>query len=191
MTWGMPSRPIPGYHAQSIHQTIDLNNSLNREAQANIDAKEPKHSIWNDDPVETAMSKLSVTDSKRPLDRKLSVNGSPKEQNSDAPLPSNGDAARPKPSKLSSFRKSIGIKTSDERVIAKAEKSSKEGNSLRTDILAEENGRWPDDQWRYIVAVYQEKVGMSKKIADLRARSPVSEKCSPACVQHSLAHCTT
>lgn len=47
------------------------------------------------------------------------------------------------------------------------------GRELRDAILAEEEGRWPDGQWRYIVAVYQDKVGMTKKIADLRVRQPI------------------
>lgn len=43
---------------------------------------------------------------------------------------------------------------------------------LRQEILAEESGRWPDEQWRQVVAAYQKKVGMTNRIADLRARCP-------------------
>ena len=46
------------------------------------------------------------------------------------------------------------------------------GQELRNAILEEEYGRWPDQEWRQIVAAYQEKVGMTRKIADLRARHP-------------------
>lgn len=86
----------------------------------------------------------------------------------------NGTAEKAaKSSRLSSFRKSIGIKSSEEKVIAKTEKMVDKGRDLRNKILAEEQGRWPDDQWRYIVAVYQDKVGMTTRIADLRARRPI------------------
>ncbi|KAK3675541.1 hypothetical protein LTR78_004624 [Recurvomyces mirabilis] len=182
-TYGATVRPNPGYHARSIHQTIDLNNSLNKEAQSNIDGKEPKHSIWNDDAVELAMSKLSMNE-KSNGDRKGSVANGKDEKgalrdekasvrpalNSVASQSSAAD--QPKSSRLSSFRKSIGIKTSDERFVAKAEKAGTQGKSLRDQIVSEENGRWPDEQWRYIVANYQEKVGMTTMIAELRTRKP-------------------
>jgi hypothetical protein len=73
---------------------------------------------------------------------------------------------------MSSFRKSIGIKSSEERAVAKVEKGVVHWKSLRNEILAEENGRWPDEQWREIVMNYQAKVGMTNKIADLRAQQP-------------------
>ncbi|KAK5117605.1 hypothetical protein LTR62_005027 [Meristemomyces frigidus] len=182
--WGSAPKPIASYHAQNIHQTIDLNNRLNKEAQAEIDGKEPKHSIWNDDAVEVALSKLNMSE-KSNGDRKASlINGDRKtplangtdEKAAVRPqltsTDSTNSAAAKKSSKLSSFRKSIGIKTSDERVVAKAEKAGSKGQGLRDSILAEEDGRWPDEQWRYIVAVYQDKVGMANMIADLRARKP-------------------
>ena len=78
-----------------------------------------------------------------------------------------------KVSKLSSFKKSFGLKTTEEKAVIKTEKAVGKGNELKDSILAEENGRWPDDQWRYIVALYQEKTGMGKKIADLRERHPI------------------
>ncbi len=78
-----------------------------------------------------------------------------------------------KPSRFSSFRKSIGIKSSQEKEIASTEKMVDGSRGLRDTILAEEEGRWPDAQWRYIVTVYQEKVGMTSKIADLRTRHPI------------------
>ena len=64
------------------------------------------------------------------------------------------------------------MKSSEEKSVAKAQKSANQGQSLRSQIETEEDGRWPDEQWRHIVAVYQEKVGMSRMIADLRARKP-------------------
>lgn len=174
--WGQLQSPKPGYHAKSIHQTIALNNSLNAEAQANIDAREPKLNIWEDDTLDAAMSKLNITlanEKKRPIK-------APDEKSSDetrhraASSSGNEHAEKPaKASRLSSFRKSMGIKSSDERAVAKTEKIVDQGHELRNAILAEERGRWPDEQWRHIVAVYQEKVGMTKMIAALRAHRPI------------------
>ncbi|EXJ77532.1 hypothetical protein A1O3_09759 [Capronia epimyces CBS 606.96] len=172
--WGV-QRPSPKYHAQSIHQTIALNNSLNVEAQAKIDAREPRINIWDDGALDARMSQLSVAAAN---DTKKSVNR-PDEKSAEPPsslaLPSatGGEVTRGKPSKLSSFRKSIGLKSSEEKAVAKTGKTIDQGRNLRNAILAEENGRWPDDEWRAIVAVYQEKVGMTSKIADLRARHPI------------------
>jgi len=184
--WGGLQRPQPGYHAQSIHQTITLNNSLNAEAQASIDAREPKVNIWDDGALDAAMSQLSITtanEQKRSIkasdknfpDEKQPLEGSSDEtRQSVASSSANGNAEKPaKASRLSSFRKSVGIKSSAERAVAKTEKTVAKGRELRNAILAEEEGRWPDDQWRSIVAGYQEKVGMTKKIADLRARRPI------------------
>ena len=66
----------------------------------------------------------------------------------------------------------MGIKSSEERTVSKLTKAVDKGKGLRNEILTEEQGRWPDEQWRYIVAVYQDKVGMTRMIADLRARRP-------------------
>ena len=188
--WRAQQRPQPGYHAQSIRQTIALNNSLNAEAQALIDAREPNVNIWDDGALDGLMSQLSVSaanDKKPPiktsdakfLDEKRRTEEfakkHPDETRQSAESSStNGIAERPvKSSRLSSFRKSIGIKTSEERAIAKTETMVGSSRALRNAILTEEGGRWPDEQWRHIVAVYQEKVGMTKKIADLRARHPI------------------
>lgn len=172
--WRGPTKPQPGYHAQSIHQTIALNNNLNAEAQTKIDAKEPRVNIWDEKVLDTALAQLSLSgtnDKKQPVkasDEKARAEG----RQSLAPPPA--AVERPaKPSKLASFRKSIGIKSSDERVIAKTEKMVDKGLGIRDAILAEEEGRWPDHQWRFLVATYQEKVGMTNKIADLRNRHPI------------------
>lgn len=57
--WAL-QRPQPSYHSQSIHQTIALNNKLNQEAQASIDAREPKVNIWDDGALDGTMSPLSI-----------------------------------------------------------------------------------------------------------------------------------
>jgi hypothetical protein len=202
--WGGQQRPHPGYHAQSIHQTIALNNSLNAEAQASVDAREPRVNIWDDGALDAAMSQLNIAaanNKKRPIkasdkklpDKKQPINASDQKlldkkqpikesdgkyldetRQSVASSFANGKEEKPaKSSRLSSVRKSIGIKSSEEKAVEKTEKMIDKSREIRNAILAEEDGRWPDDQWRYIVAVYQEKVGMTNKIADLRARHPI------------------
>ncbi|KAK6426173.1 hypothetical protein LTR81_001425 [Elasticomyces elasticus] len=169
-TWGGVSRPMPSYHAQAIHQSIQLNNSLNQEAQAKINDREPKLDIWDEKALDTAMANLTVNGKK--VNGEKAPMSRPDEKRRDSTPAVNAALEQPKASRLSSFRKSIGIKSSDERAIAKVEKAADKGNMLRDEILAEENGRWPDEQWRYIVAVYQDKVGMTGKIAQLRAHQP-------------------
>ena len=173
--WVM-QRPQPHYHAQSIHQTIALNNKLNLEAQANVDAREPKLSIWDEGALDATMSRLSIAarnDNKHTM-TKLEKEPLDAARGNVASLSTNVGAQRPiKSSRLSSFRKSIGLSNSGERAAARTEKMADTGRELRNAILAEEEGRWPDDQWRHLVAVYQDKVGMTKKIADLRVRHPI------------------
>ncbi|KAK3655701.1 hypothetical protein LTR56_003350 [Elasticomyces elasticus] len=169
-TWGGVSRPVPCYHAQAIHQSIQLNNSLNQEAQAKINDREPKLDIWDKKALDTAMANLTVNGKK--VNGEKAPMSRPDEKRRDSTPAVNAALEKPKASRLSSFRKSIGIKSSDERAVAKVEKAADKGNMLRDEILAEENGRWPDEQWRYIVAVYQDKVGMTGKIAQLRAHQP-------------------
>lgn len=165
--WG-PQRPSPSYHAQSIHQTIELNNALNRQAQDSIDAQEPKHDIWDDRSLEAAVSKLTIGDQKRPV-----ATPSDAKRSSIADSPDGSQSGGKPKSKLSSLRKSIGIKSSEEKQASKLDKIHRNGQTLRNEITAEESGRWPDEQWRQIVASYQDKVGMTNKIRDLRTRHPI------------------
>lgn len=171
VTWGAPPKPKASWHAKSIHQTISLNNSLNREAQAKVDSKEPSQSIWEDtDEMEPEFSKMTIDDKKqqpsKATDGKLSKGkGSDEKRLSLVPL-TKASSEKPKLSKFQSMKKSIGMKTSDEKAASHA-------SGLRESILEEESGRWPDEQWRYLVEVYQDKVGMTKKIAQLRAHSPI------------------
>lgn len=121
-------------------QTISLNNSLNQQAQAAIDAREPID-IWAEESSTTPSSQPPIS--------------------------------KPPTGRMSSFRKSIGIMSGDERRVAKVNKATTKGRQLREEILEEERGRWPDRQWRDLVQMYQEKTGMVKKIADLRNRHPI------------------
>lgn len=148
-----------------IHQTISLNNSLNREAQAKIDTQEPSHSIWEGEHA------LEITTSKPGTSsEKLNPhNTSPDEKIGTQ----SGSTSTMRTSRLSSFRKSIGLASSAERAVAKTDKAVSRGISLRTDIIAEEYGRWPDHEWRQIVNNYHVKVGMTRQIAYLRKNCPI------------------
>lgn len=161
-------RPVPSYHARWIRQTIALNNELNRQSQASVDAREPKYSIWDAKELASSVQKMAPDDRKYPSDDK-----GPLEQQHGSGTDIKGQGVslpasqREKSgSTFTKLRKAMGVRSSEEK---DAEKS----NSLRTAILAEEQGRWPDEQWRQIVAAYQEKVGMTRKIADLRSRCPI------------------
>ncbi|KAF2501775.1 hypothetical protein BU16DRAFT_534405 [Lophium mytilinum] len=174
--WGI-QRPRPEYHAQSIHQTIDLNNKLNAEAQRKIDAKEPKIDIWDESGLSTIMSDVAIAgsgDKKRPIEKLPPEKPTSEKRQSVSAAPGDGGTEKqPKKSKLANFRKSVGLKTSEEKAASNAGKTVAQGVALRNEILAEENGRWPDEQWRQLVTSYQEKVGMTQKIGDLRVRHPI------------------
>ena len=170
-TWYAPRRPRPDYHTKFIHQTIKLNNSLNHEAQVRIDAMEPTVNIWQETNINAAMSQLSVgPGSQKVSASKDSSASSVGEKGTSNATPDSSSKDR---SKFSGFRKAIGIKSSQERVVAKTEKLLNKGRGLRNDIVAEEDSRWPDSQTRSIVATYQEKVGMVGKIAHLREKQPI------------------
>ncbi|KFZ14136.1 hypothetical protein V501_03394 [Pseudogymnoascus sp. VKM F-4519 (FW-2642)] len=169
-------RPNPDSHAMSIHQTIQMNNSLNRQAQADIDAKEPRINIWDDmDGVNTTMSNMSIeaAGSNAPDRKVLPYKASDEKRQSVVTPPKNDTAEASTKSSKFSFRKAIGIKSSEERAVAKTEKRIRKGRELRNSILAEERGRWPNEQWQQIVTSYQDKVGMTRKIRHLRARQPI------------------
>lgn len=169
-------RPSPRFHAMSIQQTIALNNSLNAESQIAIDAKEPTINIWEIDQLDSSMSKLdlapsgpSFSDTKKGLAEKPPTS----KPQSIVSFAAKGNGESSKTSKFAGLKRAFSIKSPDERAVAKTEKMSARGRELRNYILEEEQGRWPDVDWRQIVAVYQQKVGMTQKIADLRARHPI------------------
>lgn len=168
--------PRPGYHVKFIHQTIELNNKLNHEAQAKIDAIEPKHSIWDDKTPDSVTSNLSDAGKGKLLASDAGIDRQPVEKGPEIAAASRTPRPveyRSSTSKFAAFRKAVGIKSSDERAAVRAEKAIDQGNGLRRSILEEEGGRWPDGETRQIVAVYQGKVGMENKIAHLRAHQPL------------------
>jgi hypothetical protein len=182
-------RPRPRSHAMSVQQTIQMNATLNAEAQAAIDAKEPPFSIWELDQLASSSPKMTtstaspalVDDKKPPVQKRQSIAGSS----------TAGDPNDTKSPKFSGFKKILSIKSPEEKAVIKQEKAAAEAEKraahsrklaekrsiyareLRNTILAEEQGQWPDQEWRQIVAAYQEKVGMTRQIASLRARRPI------------------
>jgi len=167
--------PNPRYYTMSVQQTIQLNAALNAEAQAAINAKEPPFNIWKIDQLDSSMSNMTIAttssgqvdDKKRPVEK-----GSTEKRQSIAGPFTNSNTEGAKPSKFAGLKKAFSIKSSEEKAAARTEKMSARGRELRNTILEEEYGRWPDQEWQQIVAAYQEKVGMTRKIADLRARHP-------------------
>ena len=168
-SWG-PKRASPRSHSQWITQTIGLNNSLNRDAQTAIDGREPRISIWGEDDEKETNRDAKAADGMDKLTKDvkgLSVEP-PSYSGTTTPTSANGST-----SKISKFRKSFGIKSGEERQEAKAAKLASKGDSLRASILEEEQGRWPDQQWKALVLAYQEHIGMAKKVAHLRAHCPI------------------
>ena len=165
-------RPSPRNHAQAVQQTIQLNARLNAEAQAAIDAHEPKINIWEVDEVGDSMANINISDSKGQVDEKgrpVEKPSASKRQSIAMAPSSNGESSK---SSRFSLKSALGLRSSEEKAVIKTQKHTARGRNLRDIILHEENGRWPDHEWRQIVAAYQDKVGMTRKIADLRRRQP-------------------
>lgn len=169
--WG-PPRPSAYAHMAWTQSTISLSNQLNREAQAKVDNKEPATSIWEVVPnmalltIEEKPSKSGKGEKGEKGDYKGDTKDS-KDGKDEKRLSKAGPSGTPaKIGRFASIKKSLGMKSSEEKAFEFAQ-------SLRTSILAEEAGRWPDNAHRQLVANYQEKVGMAKHIADMRARKPI------------------
>lgn len=151
----------------SVHQTIALNASLNKEAQRNVDAKEPKISIWETDDVNGAMSSMTLGPEKSGKAEKGSYpdeKGSSSKRMSMVPSITGSNGESSKSSRFSSLRKGLGIKSSEEKAVVKHQKLSAKGQELRDDILAEENGRWPGAEWHHIVANYRMYWNLTQRI---------------------------
>lgn len=179
--WRVP-RVQPSSYTLNVQQTVQLNARLNAKAQANIDAKEPEVCIWEVDQLAEAMAATA-------LDAKMgAVGGSsasekggssekvsekqqlePQQQQQSVPGGSSNGAANRK----SWFKKILPLKTPEEKEAKRLQKLSALLGSLRNAILQEEHGRWPTQEWRRLVVDYQNKVGMTSKIAQLRMHAPV------------------
>ncbi|RDW66375.1 hypothetical protein BP6252_10010 [Coleophoma cylindrospora] len=166
-------RPNPKYYSISVRQTINLNATLNAEAQAAIDAKEPTFNIWETNQSDSKSNIQGGSASSTPSSSKQPVEkGSSEKRQSIAESSRNGNAEGVKPSKFAGLKKMLAVKSPEEKEADRLEKMAAYGRSLRDAILQEEHGRWPDEEWRHIVNAYQDKVGMTRKIADLRVRHP-------------------
>ncbi|KAF9077114.1 hypothetical protein BDP27DRAFT_1357264 [Rhodocollybia butyracea] len=162
-------RPSPRYYTMAVQQTIQLNAALNAEAQAAIDAKEPAFDIWAVDELGTSISNMSFSDSpsyqvddkKGPVEK-----GSTSKRHSIAGPPTANNPESSKLSRFASLKRAVVSKVTPKSAADRT-------HELRSAILDEENGRWPDQEWRQIVEAYQEKLGISKKVAYLRHRQPI------------------
>lgn len=163
--WAM-QRPVPFYHARAIRETIALNSQLNAEAQSKVDSQEPKQNIWEEETLSGAMADMDLID-KQPVnvEKKTSIEKAG-EQVSEKKRHSRFPSSKSFNLGLKNLKRAVSIKSPEQKAIEKA-------MSLREAIVAEECGRWPDEQWCLIVKAYQEKVGMATKIANLRAHRPL------------------
>lgn len=148
-----------GYN-QYIQKIVRLNATLNAEAQAAIDAIEPTSTIWDTEDLETSIPNeadlISSSDTQQPAEQRLTHQNNPSD-----PL-----AESSKPSTFGSLKRMLSKKTTEEKAVIHIQ-------GLRKAILDEEEGRWPNQEWRQLVATYQETVGISPKIAELRTRHPI------------------
>lgn len=136
-------------YTRSLEKTLKLNAQLNLCAQVSIDRKEPISNIWHvEEPEPSVLNEDPVT------------------------IPPENEKSS-KVSRLSGLRKALFIRSPEEKEAVRKQKAFAKGENLRIEILNEENGRWPNKEWREIVAQYQEHVEMTQKIADLRARCPI------------------
>ncbi|QIX01677.1 hypothetical protein AMS68_007194 [Peltaster fructicola] len=142
-----PSIPIPAYYTAHIQQMIAMNNQLNASAQAYVNTLEPRYNIWDDTVRERELATVAEAEARH-------VEATQK-------------------SKMKKFKKSLGVRSSEEKANAKAKSTIHGGLALRNQIVEEEQGRWPDQQWRNLVMSYQEHVGMSKMIQTLRRQQPL------------------
>ncbi|KAF9077175.1 hypothetical protein BDP27DRAFT_1413620 [Rhodocollybia butyracea] len=145
-------KPNAQYYTRAVQQTIQLNPDLNAQAQAYIDAKEPSFDIWavNQEPTN---------------------GGPPSEQDSiTAPL-TTSNPQNPKRSRFSRFKMAIVSGLTPRSATPKS--AADQIQELRDAILDEEDDRWPDPEWRQIVATYQEKLGISTKVTYLRNHQPI------------------
>lgn len=137
-----------------------MNATLNAEAQAAIDATEPTPTIWDTEDLETSIPNeadpTSSSDTRQPTEQRLTHQNNP----SGPPTESS------KPSAFGSLKRMLSKKTTEEKAVIHT-------RGLRKAILDEEQGRWPNQEWRQLVTTYQETVGISPKIANLRSRHPI------------------
>lgn len=162
------STPRPEYHIQSLHQTIKLNNRLNGEAQAAVDALEPKTNIWEKRDEQSQMVGMMG---------EMSMNGGGKgekgEKTRSSYNPPPGLPSALKSQLKEAPKRSSGLFSKIFKTEPKDVAEARKNGELASAILEEEYGRWPDELTRAIVDTYQQKTGMKTKIAHLRSAQPL------------------
>jgi hypothetical protein len=168
-------RPNPRLHAKSVQQTIKLNATLNTQAQAAVDGQEPTFNIWESDRLDSAMSNLTIRAALpgKTDEKELPVEEEPSQSGQNVAGPVTGEVGESsKSSRFAGLKKALTMKSSLERAATNSESMKALARQLRTAIMEEERGRWPNEEFRQIAAGYQEKIGINGKIAELRARYP-------------------
>jgi hypothetical protein len=168
-------KPNPRLHAMSVKQTIKLNTTINTEAQAAVDGQEPTFNIWESDGLDSTTSNLTINaasagntnEKERPVEERP---GPSRQVVAESIIGEVGESS--KPSVFAGLKKALTMKSSTEKAATRSESMKVLAQELRTAILEEERGRWPDEECRQIVAAYQEQAGMTAKIDELRARRP-------------------
>lgn len=145
------AKPDPHYHLEFIEQTRAMDSTLNAAAEEAIQALEPTFNIWDLEQLESFVSNMSTN-------RRSSMGS---------------DGGLDKTSKRSGFRKAFSMKSSDERTAIKMKKKFAGPSELRDEIIAEEQGRWQDSNDKQIVTTYQENIGITQTVAELRKHQPV------------------
>jgi len=145
------AKPDPYYHLEFLEQTRAQDLALNKIAEEAIEALEPAFNIWDLEQLESLVSNMST--------------------NRRSSLTNGGDIERA--SKRTGFKKAFSMKSSDERTATKMRKKFAGSTELRDEILAEEQGRWQNSTDRQVVATYQENMGISQQVAELRKHRPV------------------
>jgi hypothetical protein len=152
------SKPAPRYYDLYLQKVIELNISLNTAAQAAIEAMEMSTNVWeNENPDINDTTSSSNT-------RDLTVQGHTFQDAHSAP-----PTDRPKDSKLTGLKKALSRKLVEQKL----DKTISHARGLRSAILEEEKGRWPTQEWRQLVAAYQETVGMRGPIGNFRDQHPI------------------
>ena len=171
-----PPRPRADLYTEYVRQTIELNAILNAKAESEINAKEPEVSIWEiDNLAKEAAGVLSLEKSGRPRSQvpEAASQASSTEKSAEAAQPQQVTTSTNSDRRQSWFKKMITRKTPEEKEAHRLEKLSARCGTLRNSILQEEHARWPTQDWRRLVADYQNKVGMTRKIAELREKHPI------------------
>ena len=145
------AKPDPFYHLEFLEQTQAQDLALNTIAEEAVEALEPAFNIWDLEQLESLVSNMS-TNRRSSLTNSTDIERAPKR---------------------TGFKKAFSMKSSDERTATKMRKKFAGSTELRDEILAEEQGRWQNSMDRLIVATYQENIGISQQVNELRRHRPI------------------